>query len=327
MAADRLCANVVAVLVTRMSDSAVGPVRKALGAAILHPVEQVCSYAAWGVNSQVWQVDRSLALRCVNAIALQARRLQELWQVNERRVWHPDAVEARIADIGQEVRRAFEKLGGLPDDAYVEADLENPLSGDASARILTILAFAPEAPATVTAFESASRRLAKEWDEGDSRRGSGQGKRGSRRQRDFHGEQATKDLIERYVMNASQESAQRALLPILDAVGHHPRDVYPIVQGLTLAEDRSPNTEQYWFIWSLFAARVRAAPWAERLNLEHPAGTEMLIAIFMNSYWKDGVRHWRSVEGHVRTGVNSDNLDWSYIRISLCGCVFDGRAA
>jgi hypothetical protein len=35
------------------------------------------------------------------------------------------------------------------------------------------------------------------------------------------------------------------------------------------------------------------------LNQEDPTGREMLTAIFMNSYWKDHVRHWRSLKGRA----------------------------
>jgi hypothetical protein len=45
--------------------------------------------------------------------------------------------------------------------------------------------------------------------------------------------------------------------------------------------------------------RVKSASWVQWLDEEHPTGSEMLTAIFMNSYWKDDVRHWRSVEGHA----------------------------
>jgi hypothetical protein len=45
--------------------------------------------------------------------------------------------------------------------------------------------------------------------------------------------------------------------------------------------------------------RVKSASWVQWLDEEHPTGSEMLTAIFMNSYWKDDVRHWRSVEAHA----------------------------
>jgi hypothetical protein len=300
MAADRLCAHVVAVLLTRVSSEPErAVVREALAAAILHPIEEVCWHAAWGVNAEVWQLDRTLALRCVNAIAVQAGRVDDLWSSQGRRMMQPDKAEAMFATIAQEVRRAFEEPGGIPDTANAELSLDGPGAGDVNARILTILAFAPEEPLTVAAFERASLALVKEWDGDGTPGGRRAESRGRGRERDFQGEQVMKSRLQQYAMKATRESAHRVLLPILDAVDRHAREVYPIVQGLTSLEDGSPNTDQYWYLWGLFAARVRSAPWVQWLNQEDPTGREMLTAIFMNSYWKDHVRHWRSLKGRA----------------------------
>ncbi len=64
-------------------------------------------------------------------------------------------------------------------------------------------------------------------------------------------------------------------------------------------EDSSPNTDQYWYLWRHFADGVRRAAWVARLDDEHPFGSEVLSAISLTSGWKDGVRHWRSLEGHA----------------------------
>lgn len=89
------------------------------------------------------------------------------------------------------------------------------------------------------------------------------------------------------------------LQPVLDAVDRHPRELYWFVQGLTGVEDRDPNTQQFWFVWELFADRVRRAKWLARIDEEHPTGGEIVSAIFLGSWWKEEVRHWRSLEGHA----------------------------
>jgi hypothetical protein len=299
MAADRLCARVVPVLFTNVSEPERAFLRKVLAAAVLHPIEEVCWSAAWGVNDQVWRHDRSLALRCLNAIAIHASRVDDLWLSRDGTVLQPDEAEAKFASIGQDVRRAFEEPGGIPDTALVDLNLDGPAASDANARILAILVSSPEESVTVARFEQASRALVKDWDGDETRQGRRGHRRGGRRERNFQAEQVTKTRIQQYAMTASRENAHRVLLPILDAVDRHPREVYPIVQGLTLQEDRSPNTNQYWYLWDLFATRVKSASWVQSLDQEHPTGSEMLTAIFMNSYWKDDVRHWRSVEGHA----------------------------
>ena len=71
------------------------------------------------------------------------------------------------------------------------------------------------------------------------------------------------------------------------------------MQGLTTAEDGQTNTPQFWFLWELFAARVRRAKWIARLDDEHPTESEIISAIFLGSYWKEDVRHWKSLEGYA----------------------------
>jgi hypothetical protein len=70
------------------------------------------------------------------------------------------------------------------------------------------------------------------------------------------------------------------------------------VRGLTGIEDSEPNTPQYWLIWGLFAERVRKAKWVTHLNDEYSMGDEMMAAIFVGAFWRDDVRHWKSLEGY-----------------------------
>ena len=52
-------------------------------------------------------------------------------------------------------------------------------------------------------------------------------------------------------------------------------------------------------MWGLFADGIRGAKWVAGLDDEYPIGSEMLSAIFLTSWWKDNIRHWRSLEGHA----------------------------
>jgi hypothetical protein len=309
MAADRVCAAVAAVLVTKaLSEPERTQARHALAAAITHSNQEVNWYAAWGVHAEVWRADRELALRCVNAIALHASRIEERWEKREReRMWEPSEVDALFADVAEEVRRLFGEPSAIPDDAHATLNLESRAGGEANARILTILAFAPAEPASVAAFERASRALVNQWDEEDKNRGQGH-------QRDFESEQATEDRVQRFVMRATPENAERVMRPLLEAVDRHPDEVDDIVHGLTIAEDRDPNTPQYWFLWGLFASAVKRARWLAWLDRDRPTGDGMLAAIFMTYGWKQNARHWKSVEGYAH---RVDELFEALPRISL----------
>ena len=291
MAADRRCAAVVVGLLIKVSSLAEQTqVHQALGAALTHPNQEVNWFAAWGVDAQIWQADRQLALRCANTIALHAQRIEERWENREERAWVQAEVEALFAGLAQEVRQAFAEPNGVTEDAYATLNLGARASGDAYARILTILAFAPDEPASIAAFERASRVLVGQWDDEDEDRG-----RGARK--DFESELATEKRIQEFVLRATADQAARVLRPILDAVDRHPDEVDDIVRGLTFSQDRDPHTSQYWFLWGLFADAVKRAPWLEWLDRDRPTGDGMLAAIFMTSGWKENVRHWTSLEG------------------------------
>ena len=66
-----------------------------------------------------------------------------------------------------------------------------------------------------------------------------------------------------------------------------------------LVEDREPNIEQFWALWSLFAERARTAPWLEHVDNRYARGAEVIRPLFLGTAWKEEVRHWRSLEGHA----------------------------
>ena len=252
---------------------------------------------AW--TASVWQADRALALRCANAIALHAQILEERWENQDPRPWTPDEAQALFKNIAEQVRQVFERATGIPDEAHTTLNLEARMSGDAHARILTILAAAPTEPVSVEAFERASRALVKRWDDEAA-------DRGRRAQRDFESEMATEKRIQQFV---TLEDATRVLRPILDAVDRHADEIDSIVQGLTVEEDHSSNHAQYSYLWDLFATEVKRAPWLEWLDRRHPTGRKLLATIFLTKGWKASVRHWKSLEGHAhRVDALSESL-------------------
>jgi hypothetical protein len=293
MAADRRCAAVVAGLLIKVSsDIERSQVRKALAAALTHPNQEVNWFAAWSVDARVWETDRALALRCANAIALHADLLEERWEHRERREWTPAEAEALFRTLAEEVRSAFEQPGGIPEDAYATVNLEARAGGDAYARVLTILGFAPADPASASAFERASLALVQQWDEKRK-------DRGRERSRDFESEFATKKRIQEFALHAPLEQAARVLRPIVEAVDQHADEIDSIVHGLTIEEDRSSNPAQYWALWELFATAVKRASWLKWLDREHPTGDKLLSALFMTRGWKDTARHWKTLEGEA----------------------------
>lgn len=294
MLADRPCAYALPLLLTKpLTETQTPRVRQAFIAAITHPIDEVRSYATWGIDNKFWAVSPDLALRAVNALATEAALADRDWNAEEKKRFDkrrtPHTISAAAA---ADVRARFWTAGEIAEDAHVRFDITEIFGAEAHAKILAILGQVPNEPLAVAAHRRASEDLVECWSRGHDRSPD-------RRNRNFHTEQAISERIQQFVMRASDADAEQVLQPILEAVDRHPREVHYVIQGLTSSEDRNPNTPHYWFLWNRFAERVKRANWLAHLDREHPHGSEVLSTIFLTAWWKDNVRHWRSLEGYA----------------------------
>ena len=293
MAADRACAFVLATLLRKALDpTRTERVKTTVAAALTHPVEQVRSYAAWSIDGTVWAADRALALRCVNAIAAEAATIDQAQAAQAARPYDERRSLGEImAEATADIRTRFWKDGGIAEDAHAMLDISDGFGAHALKRVLVILGHVPQDPTAITAFTRASRTLAGWWTSNDDRR--------SRGHRDFDTESAVSKRIQEFLLRTSPDAAQRILAPLLATVDRHSGELKSVMQGLTGQQDADPNTPQYWFLWELIAHAVKRAKWLARLDTDkHPVGTDLLSAVFLTLYWKDGVRHWRSLDGY-----------------------------
>jgi hypothetical protein len=293
MAADRPSAFVVSLLLSKpLTEPQMVCVRRAFVTALTHPIEQVQWYATWGIDEQFWALYPIVALRCVNAIATEAGLIDQKWRTEKRR---PYEQRRSLDEIGAEaataIRQRFWQEGAIAEDAHSTVNISEWFGAEANAHMLAILGQVPNNPTAVAAFVRASETLVGWWDAHDDR--------ARRHDRNYHTEAAISKRLQEFVMRTTSTSAMEVLRPILDAIDRHPREIHSIVEGLTAIEDNWPNTPQYWFLWGVFADAVKGAKWVSRLNDEYSSGSEMLSAIFLTSWWKDNVRHWKSLEGYA----------------------------
>jgi hypothetical protein len=298
MSADRPCAWVLPLLIGKPLDEASGSrVRRALVVALTHAIDEVRSYAAWGIGKHLWAIDREMSLRCVNALAMEATLVQQAVDADSTRPYDKrrkiDEIEAEAAAT---IRQQFFESDAIAKDVYEGMDPSTWFGAEAEKRILAILGQAPTEAAAIAGFERLAHTLVWWWDADDNERGD-RNKR--REERNHWTESALSDLLQNFLLRISATAATRILQPILDAVDRHPREVHWVILGLINAEDRQPNTSQFWSLWELFADRVRRAKWLESIDDEYGTGNEMISAIFLGSGWKEEVRHWRSLEGHA----------------------------
>lgn len=291
MLADRPCAFVVPLLLSKTLTGTQTPrVRQAFAAALTHPINEVRWYAIWGIDKNFWTENRALALRAVNAVATEAALADCNWIAKETKRY--DTLRTISAAAAEDVRRRFWAEGEFAEDAHVRFDITEIFGAEANAKILAILGQAPKESQAVAAYQRASEDLVQCWNRKHDRSPD-------RRDRNFDLEQTISDRIQQFVMRASDADAEQVLQPILAAVDRHPREVHSVIQGFTSSEDSNPNTPHYWFLWNLFAERIKRAKWLAHLDREQPHGGEVLSTIFLTAWWKDNVRHWRSLEGYA----------------------------
>lgn len=300
MQADRPCASVAPLLFAKsLTQSQKSRVRLAFITAITHPIDEVRWYATKGIDGHFWTANAALALRIVNAISTEASISNCHWTAEQKKRYDKrKPLEAIVAASASAVRERFWTNGVIAEDAHIRLEITELFGAEAFEKVLVILGQAPSDPLAVAAYRRATEYLVDCWNRKYDR-SNGQ------RERNFESEQSICYCVQEFVMRLADVDAVHVLQPILDAVERHPREIHSVVQGLTSSEDRNPNTKQYWFLWNLFAERLKHAKWLAQLEKEHPYGSEVLLTIFLTAYWKDDVRHWRSLEGYAH---NVDSL-------------------
>lgn len=290
MQADRPCASIVPLMLSKPLTETQSPrVREAFIAALTHPTDEVRWSATFGIDDKFWAAKPAIALRAANAVATMAALADRDWNFEEKKRYSPEMISAAATE---NVRLWFWNEGEIDEDAHASFDITGLFGAQAHAQVLAILGRVPNEPLAVAAHIRAGEDLVECWNREHYLTPD-------RRDRNFHSEQSISNHIQQFVMRASDANAEKVLLPILEAVDRNPREVHDVIEGITSSEDSNPNTRHYWFLWNLFAERVKRANWLTQLDREHPHGSEMLSTIFLTSYWKDNFRHWRSLEGYA----------------------------
>jgi hypothetical protein len=101
MSADRPCSHVLPQLLGKsLSKAHQARVREAFPIALTHANDEVRLFAVWGIANYVSSTNRDLAFRCVNALATEALKIKQEWDMEEQTYLEPemlDAIEARAA--------------------------------------------------------------------------------------------------------------------------------------------------------------------------------------------------------------------------------------
>jgi len=296
--ADRPCAQVLPLLLGKPLDEAhASRARQAFAIALTHATDEIRLHAAVGTSRHLWASDPELALRCVNGLATAAMWVQDQLNIELSRPPEPqrqlDEIEAEAAAL---LRSRLFQADAIANDAYQIMDPSTWFGAKANEQILCILGQAPTEDLAITAFERLSHTLTTWWDAEDDWR---KNRSEERPEKSHETELLLSELLYAFLLRTTGAAATNIVQPIADAVDRHPEKVRWFLLGLIGAEDGQANTPQFWTLWKLFAERVRCAKWLGKIDSQHADEREMVSAIFLGSWWKDDVRHWRSLEGHA----------------------------
>jgi conflict system STAND superfamily ATPase len=293
MAADRAGAFVLALLLDKaLAVAQMQHVRQVFAVALTHPIDEVRLYTTWSIDEKFWAANRNVALRCVNAIAIEAGLIANAWSAERGRRYNDRRQLRKInAEGAAAVQTLFWQDAAIPEDAHSKFDISDGFSAYATTRILIILGRIPDDPLAIAAFSRASKALVGWWKSGEDREHQHDG--------NFHTESDVSERLQEFLLRTSPDAAREVLEPVLGAIDRHSREVKSIMEGLTSIQDSNPSTPQYWFLWELIADAIKRAKWVSDLGNEYPEGSELLSAIFLTAYWKDNVRHWRYLDGYA----------------------------
>ena len=298
MEADRMGASIIPLLLKKpLSETQQLRVQQAFTNALTHPNNEVRWHTAHRIGEHLWSIDQELTIRCINALATEAALIERALNrntglpFNRRRTFYDILAEAATT-----IRQQF-WTGKIENDAYQRLDITQGVNASANARILAILSQAPANPEVVAAFARTAQALAVWWDsDNDYQRDHGT----KPHKRNYEIELILSEFLQNFVMRTPDHAtAEMILQPLLEAIDRDPREIYLFIIGLISIEDREPNTSRFWFVWDLFADRIRCARWLTRINERHSIGRGMISAIFLGTRWNEGVRHWKSLEGHA----------------------------
>lgn len=291
--ADRPCARVLPLLLGKnLEEAKFLQVQQSFVSALTHAVEEVRGQVALGIGQYLWSVDAVLAWRCINALATEARIIQQ--KVHDRDYetstnqpsFNPD-VEAALF-----IRAKFFQEESISASAYQTINLAKRDSAYIYNYMLNILVHAPNQPQSVTVFEHVAKNLVAGWDRSKNQHSF------YTEQRNYRLEYDLSNFLQMFLLRTSQDGTS-VLQPLLDAVDHHPDEVAQFIRDLGYGEDRDSNKPEFWRIWKLFADKVLRATWLRDIDRDAAHGHKLIAALFLRIRWKDGVQHWKSLEGYT----------------------------
>ena len=291
---DRPAAYLLPLMLQRApSDEQRSRILDAIAKALTHASDEVKMYAAEGIGIHSAGEMRDFSHRCAAAIAKGARLMMELQAGEREKPWGEQLRGFELIDAVKPALRAAISAGDADVDQELSfLDLSDWPGRVAARKIQQILRHQPDVNLAVEFHRRLARFLVDEW---EAERADGERRGG--RDHEFTHDCLTS--LAAFVLTLDGGRALSVCEPLLEAVADHSRELVVFLQWLVLQEDQSARETSFWDVWQAFADRICEAPWISELDSEYGRGRELVGAIFLGQDWKDGVRHWRRLEGNA----------------------------
>ena len=286
---DRACASVVSLLVARELVKS----KALLALALTHPVDEVAKYAYAGVGTFLKVPHKKLVLHCAATAIRQVKLLVEIRDEEAKLPNFERAYGRNLTDrVNPTVRKVIED-GELDFTGELASlNFDDWASFTAIRTILEMFVHHPDWKECQEFYFRVTEWLATVW------MWSSQHPYKNRRT-DYVLENEVLRSAAKFVLKLPVEEARSICRPLIDGVDENSREVAKFVQELIIAADGSDD-DCFWDLWQDLADKGVSAPWVSRLDNYRLYEEPFIQRIFLGTYWKDDVKHWKRLEGHAQ---------------------------
>ena len=116
----------------------------------------------------------------------------------------------------------------------------------------------------------------------------------------FHAESDSRSASRIPATHDRRRLRRQSLAPFCDAIDRHSERAADGHAGADQSPGQQPEHGAVLVPVGAVCGGVKGATWVDPSGQdEHPDGSDLLSAVFLTSFWKDNVRHWRFLDGYA----------------------------
>jgi len=290
MDASRPCAFILPLLLSHTFPYEIKTeLHEGLAISLTHASQEVAGYAAEGIGTYLWQIDRELSLTCVELIIREAKLKRQIdLRENAKPYSQQLSQESRKKEMIEDLRSIILKRKSFNERDLFTLDLSERWGQTALWRLIPIFSQRPQEELSRRFFKLVADALVKWWDEDKHAK-----------QRDDWLDYFCIQRLTRFAFSLEPSEACQICEQIINVVDTRPKEVTDFIEWLIISEDTIGNERVFWCLWETIAKRVSDMQWSEHFNKGDSDRIKLLNTIFLGlAIWKEDIRHWKRLEGN-----------------------------